>query len=71
MSTGGSIICIAVFALVGWESLRGWHTGRVDYRALNGDRQKSPALYWFIMSFNVMLMVAILLVMLGIYGEPF
>lgn len=71
MSFYGWVISIAVFGLVGWETVRGWRTGRIDYRALKGDREEAPVAYWFVMTVNVILLVAVLLAMLGIYGQPF
>jgi hypothetical protein len=45
MSTWGWVACVAVLLVIAYETARGWQTGRIDYRALNGDREKSPVIY--------------------------
>ena len=71
MSTWGWVVCAAALSLIGYETVRGWQTGRINYRALDGDREKSPVIYWFLMTLNAVLITGITLAILGIYGEPF
>lgn len=63
------VLAIVVIAYLGFETFRGWQTGRIEFRALMGDRAKAPAIYWFLMSTNVLLIVGAILAVLGIYGD--
>ena len=64
MSTWGLIACAAALLFLAYETGRGWQTGRTSFRALNGDRDKSPTIYWFLMSLNTIAIVAILVALL-------
>ena len=63
------ILALGALAILGFESFQGWRTGRIEFRALQGDRANSPTIYWFIMGMNGLLIAGVVLAFLGIYGD--